>query len=50
LALSLRQPLAAVAQELHLGIEQRVRVTLRRDRLEWSAVLSCAMQGPGCGD
>ena len=47
LALSLRQPLAAVAQELHLGIEQRVRVTLRRDRLEWSAVLSCAMQGAG---
>jgi hypothetical protein len=47
LALSLRQPLAAIAQEVHLGVDQRVRVTLRRDRLEWSAVLSCVMQGAG---
>ena len=47
LALSLRQPLAAIAQEVHLGVEQRVKVTLRRDRLEWSAVLSCVMQGAG---
>jgi hypothetical protein len=44
-ALSLRRPQAAVARDLRLGVDQRVRVQTHHDRLEWSAVLTCTAQG-----
>ena len=45
--LSLRRAPAVVARELHLGFEQRVRVALQRDHLEWQATVTCTTQGGG---
>ncbi len=45
MTLTLRRPQAAVARDLRLGADQRVRVQTHHDRLEWSAVLTCTAQG-----
>ncbi|HEX3132204.1 MAG TPA: hypothetical protein VHX44_01325, partial [Planctomycetota bacterium] len=45
--LTLRRPQTVVARDLHLGVDQRVRVLVHHDRLEWSAVLICTAQGGG---
>jgi len=47
IVVNLRRPQTAVARDLHLSVEQRVRVLLHHDRLEWSALLICTAQGGG---
>jgi hypothetical protein len=47
LPLALRGAPTVVARELHLAFEQRVRVALQRDHVEWQAVLTCTTQSGG---